>query len=32
MANSKLKLPDAKAATARNINTVSKLAAMAGEV
>jgi len=29
MANSKLKIPAAKAGTARNINTVSKLAAMA---
>jgi uncharacterized protein (DUF1697 family) len=32
MANSKLKIPDAKAGTARNINTVSKLAGMVAEV
>jgi uncharacterized protein (DUF1697 family) len=32
MASSKLKIPDARAGTARNINTVSKLAGMAAEV
>ena len=32
MANSKLKIPDAKAGTARNINTVAKLARMVAEV
>ena len=32
MANSKLKIPDAKAGTSRNINTVSKLAGMVAEV
>ena len=31
MANSKLKIPDAKAGTARNINTVSRLAGMVAE-
>jgi uncharacterized protein (DUF1697 family) len=31
MANSKLKIPDARAGTARNINTVSKLAGMVAE-
>jgi hypothetical protein len=31
MANSRLKIPDARAGTARNINTVSRLAALAGE-
>jgi uncharacterized protein (DUF1697 family) len=32
MANSKLKIPDAKAGTARNINTVFKLAGMVAQV
>jgi uncharacterized protein (DUF1697 family) len=32
MANSQLKIPDAKAGTVRNINTVSKLAGMVAEV
>ena len=32
MANSKLKIPDARAGSARNINTVSKLAGMVAEV
>jgi hypothetical protein len=32
MANSKRKMPDAKAGTARTINTVSRLAAVAAEV
>jgi uncharacterized protein (DUF1697 family) len=32
MADSKLKIPAAKAGTARNINTISRLAAMAAEV
>jgi uncharacterized protein (DUF1697 family) len=32
MAHSKLKLPFAKQGTARNMNTVAKLAAMAGEI
>ncbi len=30
MANTKLRIPDAKRGTARNINTVAKLAEMAG--
>jgi uncharacterized protein (DUF1697 family) len=32
MASSRLKIPDARTGTARNINTVSRLAAMAAEV
>jgi hypothetical protein len=31
MGHSKLRIPAAKAGTARNMNTVAKLAAMAGE-
>jgi hypothetical protein len=32
IADSRLKIPDARAGTARNINTVSKLAGMVAEV